>query len=127
MSEDLVLKHCVPCESGVPPLTRARAEAYLREAPGWAFEAGGKRISREWKLANFRAALAFVNRVAELAEEEGHHPDIRLFGYCRVRLELSTHAIGGLSENDFVLAVKINEFTGAPTNQERKGKLIRAE
>lgn len=103
-------KHCVPCEGGVPPLTREQAEVFLQAVPGWRLAGDRKSISQEWTLADFASALAFVNRVGELAEDEGHHPDIRLFAYRRVRLDLSTHAIEGLSENDFILAAKVNQL-----------------
>lgn len=107
-STPLTLKHCVPCEGGVPPLTKAEAETYLHEVPGWAPSDDGKWVSKEWRFGDFKEAMGFVNRVASLAEEENHHPDIRVFAYRKVRLDLSTHAIGGLSENDFILAAKVN-------------------
>lgn len=98
----------MPCEGGVPPLTKAEAEALLPHVPGWNLAEDGLCISREWKHTDFRAAVAFVNQVAAIAEQEGHHPDISLFAYRRVRLTLSTHAIHGLSGNDFILAAKVN-------------------
>ncbi len=104
---DLTKKHCVPCEGGMPPLDPERIPRYLKYAPGWA-SPDGKRIIREFTLKDFKAALDFVNRVGAIAEAEGHHPDIHWF-YDKIRFELSTHAIGGLSENDFILAAKINE------------------
>lgn len=105
---DLANKHCVPCEGGMPPLDPARVPNYLKYAPGW-ISPDGKKITREFKFKDFKEAMAFVNKVAETAEAEGHHPDIYIF-YNIVRFELSTHAIGGLSENDFILAAKINEI-----------------
>ncbi|HXF43965.1 MAG TPA: 4a-hydroxytetrahydrobiopterin dehydratase [Candidatus Paceibacterota bacterium] len=107
MSLNLVGKTCVACEGSVPPLSREEAGRYLKETPGWRLLADGLGIEREFNFRDFGAALAFVNKVAALAENEGHHPDIHVF-YNRVRLELSTHAIGGLSENDFILAAKVN-------------------
>ncbi len=104
---DLVAKHCVPCEGGTAPLSREEANTFLAQLPGWQLAADGVSISRAWTTADFRDALAFVNRVGDLAEAEGHHPDIHVTGYRRVRLDLSTHAIRGLSENDFILAAKI--------------------
>ncbi len=92
---DLTKKHCVPCEGGMPPLDPLRVPKYLEYAPGWA-SPDGKKIVREFKLKNFKEALAFVNKVGAIAESEGHHPDIYIF-YNLVRFELSTHAIGGLS------------------------------
>lgn len=97
----------------MPPLDSARVPNYLKYTPGWT-SPDGKNIKREFTFKNFKGAMAFVIKVAKLAEAEGHHPDIYIF-YDLVRLELSTHAIGGLSENDFILAAKINEIAGAPT------------
>ncbi len=106
MRENLTEKHCIPCEAGTPPLDAAAVAEFAKSAPDWkVIEA--KKLSREFKFKNFEEAMAFVSRVAEIAESEGHHPDISIF-YNRVRLELSTHAIGGLSENDFILAAKID-------------------
>lgn len=98
-------KKCVPCEGGVPPLTREESERLLRQVSGWTLN--GPRLAKEFKHKNFVAAMEFVNRVADLAESEGHHPDIHVH-YHIVGLEIWTHAIGGLSENDFILAAKID-------------------
>lgn len=106
---DLAQKKCVPCAGGVPPLTKAQAENYLRETPGWEIREGDKKIGREFKFKNFKMAMTFVGKVAKLAEAEGHHPDFHVF-YNRVVLESWTHAIGGLAENDFILAAKINNL-----------------
>ena len=97
---------CVPCEGGTPALSRAEAEAHLAGLEGW--ELDFPRLRKRWKHADFRAALAFVNRVGMLAEEEGHHPDFHLTGWNHVELVLWTHAVDGLSVNDFVLARKID-------------------
>jgi 4a-hydroxytetrahydrobiopterin dehydratase len=104
---DLTQKHCVPCEGGVPPFDPAQASEYLKHVPGWTLADDGKHITREFKFKDFKEAMAFVNRVAEVANGENHHPDIYIF-YNTVRLTNSTHAIGGLSENDFILAAKVN-------------------
>ncbi|MEX1253067.1 MAG: 4a-hydroxytetrahydrobiopterin dehydratase [Dehalococcoidia bacterium] len=110
MGTALSAKHCAPCEGGTKPMTAAEAEAYLAHVSGWALVAGEPlRIKRELRFKNFAQAMAFINRVAEVAEAEGHHPDICV-SWNRVTLELVTHAIGGLSENDFILAAKINEL-----------------
>ncbi len=106
---DLLTKKCVPCEGGMPPLTKTQAEKLLPEVEGWKLDGNSKKISREFKFKDFKAAMAFVNKVADLAEGEGHHPDFHIF-YNRVNLELSTHAVGGLSENDFILAAKVNKL-----------------
>ena len=104
---DLLKKKCVPCEGGMPPLGRADAQDYLGEVPSWTLDKDAKTISKEFKFKDFIGAINFVNNVAEIAESEGHHPDIHI-NYNKVLLELTTHAIGGLSENDFILAAKID-------------------
>jgi 4a-hydroxytetrahydrobiopterin dehydratase len=108
LSSDLKRKKCVPCEGGVAPLVRGQYEAFLRrELTGWVV-VEEKVLEKEYLFKDFAEALAFVNRVGALAEEEGHHPDIWLHGWNRVKLSLTTHAIGGLSENDFILASKVD-------------------
>ena len=109
-AEQLTRKVCAPCEGGVPVLTREEALAFLRSVPGWTITPEGQRIRREWTAKNFKAAIDFFNRVADLAEREGHHPDLHLAGYRNVAIEVWTHAIGGLSENDFILAAKIDRI-----------------
>jgi 4a-hydroxytetrahydrobiopterin dehydratase len=106
---DLAGKTCTPCRGGVPPLERAAAERYLEDAPGWALLDQGKRIEREFRLKNFKEALALVNRIGALAEDEGHHPDLT-FGWGYVTVALHTHKIKGLHENDFIMAAKINRL-----------------
>jgi 4a-hydroxytetrahydrobiopterin dehydratase len=108
----LATKQCIPCKGGIAPLDRAAAEPYLRDTPGWELSADATRIQRNFKFKNFVNALAFVNRVGELAETQGHHPDIGFgWGYCTVTLY--THKIKGLHENDFIMAAKINELYSA--------------
>ncbi|MFN4181689.1 MAG: 4a-hydroxytetrahydrobiopterin dehydratase [bacterium] len=104
MSE-LRKKKCLPCEGGVPPMRQDEVEKYLALVPGWRKD--GKWISKEYQFQNFMEAIEFVNKIAGVAEEEGHHPDIHIY-YNRVRLDIWTHAINGLSENDFILADKID-------------------
>jgi 4a-hydroxytetrahydrobiopterin dehydratase len=107
---DLLKKKCVPCEGkGIKPFSKAEAEDYLTQVVGWTMSEDAKHIAKEFKFADFIGSVNFVNLVADIAEEEGHHPDIHIF-YNKVRLELWTHAIGGLSENDFILAAKINAY-----------------
>jgi len=106
---ELVAKKCVPCEGGVPKLTLEEAEALCRNLQGWTIVHKGVRIRKEWIVKNFMAAMDFFNRVAQVAEAEGHHPDLHVVGYRNVAIEIWTHAIGGLSENDFILAAKIDE------------------
>ena len=101
---DLAQRRCIPCEGGVPPLEKAQVEKLLGELHGWSLN--GKWITKEFNFSDFVTAMSFVNRVAEVAEAEGHHPDIHIH-YNRVRFDIWTHAIDGLSENDFILAAKI--------------------
>jgi 4a-hydroxytetrahydrobiopterin dehydratase len=107
-AEELTRKKCVPCEGGVPTLTEAEVDGLLLNLPGWKKVEGGQRIRRDWQVKNFVAGMDFFQKVAALAEEEGHHPDLHLVGYRNVAIEIWTHAIGGLSENDFILAAKID-------------------
>lgn len=100
-------KKCVPCEGGASPFTEEEIAKYLQQVKDWDVE-GGKKIRREFKFKDFKEAMEFVNKVAEIANEEDHHPDIVVHGYNKIRIELSTHAIGGLSENDFIVAAKID-------------------
>ena len=107
MPDDLTKKHCVPCEGGLPPLDRAQVARYAPQTPDWKAADDNLSISREFKFKDFAEAMAFVNKVAALANGEGHHPDIYIF-YNLVKLTLTTHAMKGLSENDFILAAKID-------------------
>lgn len=100
-------KRCVPCEGGIAPLSQRKAEALLKELDG-AWRIADNKIERPFRFKNFRQAVAFVNEVAEVAEGEGHHPDIHLENWNRVRIVLHTHAINGLHENDFIVAAKID-------------------
>ena len=105
---ELAQRRCVPCEGGIPPLSGTEVDALLAHLPGWTKVDGGKAIRRQWRVKNFLAGIAFFDAVAQLAEAEGHHPDLHLTGYREVAIEITTHAIGGLSENDFILAAKID-------------------
>src|SRR6476660_2618877 len=107
---DLSQKHCTPCEGETPPLTLREVSEFLPRVPAWKLTADGKRIRREWRVKDFATALDFFNRVGQIAEAEDHHPDLHLVGYRNVAIELWTHAIGGLSENDFILAAKIDRL-----------------
>jgi 4a-hydroxytetrahydrobiopterin dehydratase len=118
-------RHCVPCERGTPPLTRAEIEPLLAQLQGWTVEEadahhpdpppdGGRenldrhlRLARTFKFKGFMPAVDFVNRIAPIAEAEGHHPDL-IVSWGSVTVHLWTHAAGGLTENDFVLAAKID-------------------
>jgi 4a-hydroxytetrahydrobiopterin dehydratase len=98
----------VQCEGGIPALAPEQVRENLRALPGWKLTEDGQRIRREWRVKNFTAVLDFFNRVGQVAEAEGHHPDLHLVGYRNAAIEIWTHAIGGLSENDFILAAKID-------------------
>ncbi|TSC86152.1 MAG: 4a-hydroxytetrahydrobiopterin dehydratase [Parcubacteria group bacterium Gr01-1014_8] len=103
----LLQKKCIPCEVGAVPLTRDEAETLRKQTPEWRLSDDAKKMSRSFKLKDFKEALAFVNKIGEIAEAEGHHPDIVL-KWGGVGVELSTHSMHGLSENDFILAAKID-------------------
>ncbi len=109
-AEQLVGKKCKPCEGGVDPCTLPEAEQQLSKLSGWYLTHDGQRIRKDWTVKNFMTALRFFEQVAEIAEEDGHHPDLHLERYRCVSIELWTHAIGGLSENDFILAAKIDQI-----------------
>jgi 4a-hydroxytetrahydrobiopterin dehydratase len=108
--EELTRKKCTPCEGNVSPLAPDEARALLDQVEGWQLAHEGNRIRRAWTARNFMAAIDFFNKVATLAEQEGHHPDLHLEGYRNVSVEIWTHAAGGLTENDFILAAKINQI-----------------
>lgn len=114
---DLAKRHCVPCEGGVPKLTPEQVRQYQQAVPKWQVSEDGLSLRRAWRAQDFTAALEFFNALGNIAEAEDHHPDLHLTGYRNVLIELSTHAIGGLSENDFILAAKID---GVPI-REKKG------
>jgi len=107
-ADDLTRRKCVPCEGGVPKLTTERVRDLLPQVPGWELTRDGRRLARHWRVADFQTGLDFFARVGRLAEDEGHHPDLHLTGYRDVTIELWTHAAGGLTENDFILAAKID-------------------
>jgi 4a-hydroxytetrahydrobiopterin dehydratase len=105
---DLAHRRCVPCEGGIPPLTAAECAARLKQLdPGWQLAEEGRALRRELSFLDFYRTMSFVNALAHLANIEDHHPDLEVgYNYCRVRF--STHAIGGLSENDFICAAKLD-------------------
>ena len=109
-STALCTKKCVPCEGGVSPLTTLEATEFCRQVAGWTVTADGKRIRKEWLVKHFDAAMDFFHRVALVANAEGHHPDLHLVAFRNVAIEIWTHAIGGLSENDFILAAKLDSL-----------------
>ena len=104
---DLIQKHCVPCKGGTEPLNMEQAVELLKQVPGWELSNDKKSINRKFTFEDFSEALDFVNKVGQIAENENHHPDIE-FGWGYVNIKSTTHAISGLSGNDFILAAKIN-------------------
>jgi 4a-hydroxytetrahydrobiopterin dehydratase len=107
---DLTKKHCTPSEKDSKALTVSQRKKYLAVVPNWKIAADGERIRRKWVAKDFLTALDFFNRVGRIAQSEDHHPDLHLRGYRNVTIELSTHDLGGLSENDFILAAKIDQL-----------------
>ena len=112
MHEDLTSRSCTPCRGGIPPLSAHDAESYLASAPGWTLADAARRLERAVRFRNFREALDFVQRLGELAEREGHHPDIA-FGWGWAKVSWQTKKIKGLHENDFIMAAKTSAFAGA--------------
>ncbi|MEX0715599.1 MAG: 4a-hydroxytetrahydrobiopterin dehydratase [Planctomycetaceae bacterium] len=106
-SDELKQQTCKPCEGGVDKMPDDEARRQLDHLDGWRLSDDGTKIFKKWKLKDFVEGMALLNKAAEIAEAEQHHPDLHLEGYRHVRIELSTHAIGGLSENDFIVAAKI--------------------
>lgn len=106
-SEDISQKRCLPCEGGVAPLTKAEVEKFIQQIENWEV-VEYKKIQKVFECKNFKEALRFINNVGDIAEDQGHHPDIELFNWNKVKIVLCTHAIQGLHENDFILAAKID-------------------
>ena len=104
---DLTKKKCVACEGGMPSLKKSRINDLVKLVPKWSLKK--EHLCRNFKFKNFVEAMKFINSVAEIAEQEGHHPDFSVH-YSKVEIELWTHAINGLSENDFIIAAKINKI-----------------
>jgi len=106
---DLANKRCKPCEGGVPPLTAQEAEELLKNLPGWQLQ--GNEITRTYQFKNYYETMAFVNATAWISHREDHHPDL-LVGYNKCEARYTTHAINGLSENDFICAAKLDALFG---------------
>ncbi|MEK7602214.1 MAG: 4a-hydroxytetrahydrobiopterin dehydratase [Patescibacteria group bacterium] len=108
MSENLAQKKCVPCEDeDFPALTPPQAKDFMEHVPLWSLNEDSTELFRVFRFKDFKEALAYTNEIGEVAEEEGHHPDISL-GWGKVEVRLTTHSIHGLSENDFIVAAKID-------------------
>ena len=109
MTGPLAQRKCKPCEGGAEPLPASAAQKLLEDLKGWEL-IGGTSIRKTVKRKDFLDAVSLIQRIAPIAEAEDHHPDLHLTGYRKLTIELSTHAIGGLSENDFILAAKIDQL-----------------
>lgn len=109
MKPPLRTRTCTPCEGGVTPLPLSAAQALLQDVQGWEL-VDGKCLRKVITCQDFMDAVGLIQRIAPIAEAEDHHPDLHLTGYRRLTVELSTHAIGGLSENDFIVAAKIDQL-----------------
>ena len=110
--DDLLKKKCVPCEGGVIPFDISEIHKYQKKIDGWNLIKNDKNIfflEKDFKFKNFKESQIFVNKVGEISENEGHHPDI-VFGWGYAKVNITTHAIEGLSENDFILAAKIDKI-----------------
>ena len=107
-TSELSRKHCVACEGKTERLPNNQVQALLKQVSNWKLTPDNGRIRREWKVKDFLTALDFFRRVGEIAEAEDHHPDLHLVGYRNVTIEIWTHAVNGLTENDFILAAKID-------------------
>lgn len=108
MSE-LVKKRCIPCEGGVPALTKKQAEELLKQVKDWSLVDEAHLLAKSFRFKDFAQAMAFANKVAAIAEEENHHPDLAI-SWGSVTVELMTHAVEGLSENDFIVASKVDQI-----------------
>lgn len=110
MTEELADKKCVPCRGGVPPIKGDELKKLEEKVPGWTVS-DEHHVHREFRFADFKQALEFVNRVGAVAEEQGHHPDI-LLAWGKVEVTLWTHKVDGLTESDFIMAAKIDRLKG---------------
>jgi 4a-hydroxytetrahydrobiopterin dehydratase len=109
--ESLTEKKCVPCEGNIAmAFTIAETTVRLGELPGWALGQDGKSIERSYALKNFVACVDLINKIKGIAEDEMHHPDLHLTGYKNLKVVLYTHALGGVTENDLIVAAKINQL-----------------
>jgi len=108
--ENLTQKKCVPCEGIGRSYTASEVKEHLVQIPGWAMGFDGKSIERTWVLKNFVACVNLINKIKDIAEDQMHHPDLHLTGYKNLKVVLYTHALGGVTENDLIVAAKINEL-----------------
>jgi 4a-hydroxytetrahydrobiopterin dehydratase len=108
--EQLTDKKCVPCEGIGRAYSLLEIQAHLGEIPGWVVSQDGKSIERDFALKNFVACVNFINKIKDIAEDEMHHPDLHLTGFKNLKVVLYTHALGGVTENDLIVAAKINKL-----------------
>jgi 4a-hydroxytetrahydrobiopterin dehydratase len=108
---ELTQKKCVPCEGIGKAYTKEEVQARMGEITGWVLAEDGKSISRDYVLKNFVEAINVINKIKDIAEDEMHHPDLHLTSYKKLKVVLSTHAVGGLTENDLIEAAKINKLS----------------
>ena len=112
MSDDLADKKCIPCKGGIPPFNMSEIHKYLKKVDGWDVKENQSKnfyLIKEFKFKNFLKSQDFVNKVGEIAEKEGHHPDIS-FGWGYAKIRIFTHSIKGLAESDFILAAKVDQL-----------------
>ena len=112
MSDDLADKKCIPCKGGIPPFNMSEIHKYLKKVDGWDVKENQSKsfyLIKEFKFKNFLESQDFVNKVGEIAEKEGHHPDIS-FGWGYAKIRIFTHSIKGLAESDFILAAKVDQL-----------------
>lgn len=118
----LTNRRCVPCEGIGQPLEPAAILRLAQQVPAWEVSRDFTRLRRAWRVTDFMQAVDFVNRIVQLAEAEQHHPDVHLTGYRQLSIELTTHALGGLTENDFILAAKIDALPQPKLHQSQSGR-----
>jgi len=109
--EQLTKKKCVPCEGIGRAYTIKEIQSHMGEIPGWILAQDGKSIERSLTLKNFVACIDLINKIKDIAEDQMHHPDLHLTGYKNLKVVLYTHALGGVTENDLIVAAKINEIS----------------
>jgi 4a-hydroxytetrahydrobiopterin dehydratase len=109
-TQHLTDKKCVPCEGIGKAYSPDEARSHLGQIPGWILGQDGKSIERSFTLKNFVACVDFINKIKDIAEDEMHHPDLHLTGYKNIKVVLYTHALGGVTENDLIVAAKINQL-----------------
>ena len=108
--QELTARKCRPCGQGSTSFSSEQAKQYSAQLSGWVLASDAKSISRQYVMKDFLVAVRFIDKIAAVAESEDHHPDLHLTSYRKLRIELATHSIGGLSENDFILAAKIDQL-----------------